>query len=650
MKKILWLTLPLLLAFAGRSGLYGQTQVSGDILTSTVWTLANSPYEVTAPVRVTQTTVLTIEPGVVVRFNAGTRLDIDGTLQAIGSASDSIFFLPNVQTPDTGAWAGIKVNGLSGDARLKFASIRSASAALELQGSATGSHLEMENSRVQASGRALRNWSASSGVVRRCNLSQNFIGAENTDLAVRRTTFTGNDIAVQNSACDIDSCSFNQNVLAAIATSRGRIAHSLFVSNNIGLQNYLPAPGDSVVACQFTENLTAIVTASDLNAVVGNEICSNIINVEVTSSNDLSVGSNCWCTADSLAIQATIIDGRMTPGLGILNFFPIDSSCAAIQVVWPGDTDEDGVANIKDLLNLGVAFGFSGAPRSNASAGWIGQAGLPWDQNFGSGLNYKHADCDGNGTVTLADTFAIIANYGQTHNKTHQTFSTGGVPLYFDVPQTAGAGDTIEINVRLGDATHPALNAYGVSFELDLDPTVVQTVTASGTLTGTWLGTPGGDLIDLDFNNGDFAWGIVRTDQEEVIGSGRIGGVSIVMVDDLTRTVAFDSLFSVTTATLVNKAGEEQAVSPQLVPIGSLGPGLKVGPNPAMDEFRIALDTLVAEEVAIYDQSGQRCYRETGSVTGLLNVNAADYRPGLYLIRVRLRNNGLLTRKIYILK
>jgi hypothetical protein len=649
MKKILWLTLPLLLAFAGRPGLYGQTQVSGDVLTNTTWTLANSPYEVTGPVRVTQTAVLTIEPGVEIRFNSATRLDVEGTLQAVGTVTDSIFFLANVQNPDTGSWSGMNVSGLSGNAILHYCKIANASAALELQGVATGNHLEIENSSVQGSGRALRGWTSGSGTVRRCQLSNNYIGAEATALPIRRTSFANNEFAIDNSDCDVDSCTFDQNATAAIAASRGRIAHSLFVSNSIGLQDYLPGTNDSVLACQFAENNTAVVTGTDLLSFTGNELCANTVNVEVTSTVDLSIGSNCWCTDDSLVIQSTLFDGRNTPGLGILNFLPIDSSCTVIQQVWPGDTDEDGIANVKDLLNIGVAFGFSGPPRGNATAGWIGQAGLPWDQNFADGLNYKHADCDGDGQVTISDTTAIIANYGQTHYKTHQAFANGGIPLYFDVPQSVSAGDTIEINVRLGDAANPALDVYGVSFEMDLNPNLVQTATATGTLSGTWLGTPGSDLIDLDYNDGDYAWAIVRTDHQDVFGNGRIGGVSIVMVDDLTGTIPSDSLFVVSQADLVNKQGESLGVSPQLIPVSTLGPGLKVGPNPAMGEFTIGLDTLVAEEVVIYDQSGQARMVKTGPVSGQMKVDAADFRPGLYLIRVRLRN-GLLTRKIYILR
>lgn len=649
MKKLLWLTLPLLLAFAGRPGLYGQTQVSGDVLTNTTWTLANSPYQVIGSVRVTPTAVLTIEAGVVVEFDATMQMDIEGSLQALGTSQDSIIFRAAIQTPDTGFWAGLTVDGSGGFADLQYCRISNASAALELQGSSTVSRIDMENSSVQGCARALKSWTAGSGTVRRCNFFGNYIAVQSSDLVIRRSTFTGNDYGILNSTCNVDSCTFSYSVIAAVANSRGHIAQSLFVSNAIGLQGYTVVALDSITGCQFAENSVALTTSTDLNSFAGNELCSNTVNVEVSSANNLSIGPNCWCTEDSAAIQSTLIDGRNTPGLGVLNFFPLDSSCKAIQQVWPGDTDEDGVASIKDMLHIGVAFGFTGAPRNNPTAGWIGQAGLPWDQNFAGGLNYKHADCNGNGLVELADTLSILQNYGQTHYKTHRVVAQGGIPLYLDVPQLAGPGDTIEINIRLGDALDPAIDVYGLSFELDLDPTVVQTATAESNLDGTWLGDPGQNLIDLDYNNGDFAWAIVRTDHQDTIGNGRIGGVSIVMIDDLTRMIPFDSLFSVSEAVLINKDGQNIDVSPAIVPISSMGPGFRVGPNPAENMFRIALDTLVAEEVAIFAPNGQMHYRQSGQISGQVTIDASQYQPGLYFVRVRLRN-GLLTRKIYILR
>ncbi len=81
----------------------------GILSTSETWCLANNPHlvddNVTVPVGVT----LTIEPGVVVRFNPGTGLAVQGSLIAIGSATTGkqIVLTSNLPSPVPGSWGGI---------------------------------------------------------------------------------------------------------------------------------------------------------------------------------------------------------------------------------------------------------------------------------------------------------------------------------------------------------------------------------------------------------------------------------------------------------------------------------------------------------------------------------------------------------------
>ena len=59
------------------------------INSDTVWTKANSPYNLTGPIAISTGVTLTINPGVTVNLN-GYYIFVNGTLQAIGSASDKI--------------------------------------------------------------------------------------------------------------------------------------------------------------------------------------------------------------------------------------------------------------------------------------------------------------------------------------------------------------------------------------------------------------------------------------------------------------------------------------------------------------------------------------------------------------------------------
>jgi RHS repeat-associated protein len=100
--------------------------VSGTISSNTTWTKANAPYMVTSTVSVASPAILTVEPGVDVKFAAGTSLEIaDGaTLNAAGTATDHIIFTSDkddtggddngdgtATTPAAGDWGGVHYNG-----------------------------------------------------------------------------------------------------------------------------------------------------------------------------------------------------------------------------------------------------------------------------------------------------------------------------------------------------------------------------------------------------------------------------------------------------------------------------------------------------------------------------------------------------------
>lgn len=646
MKKILRLTLPLILVLMGNLGVMAQTSVSGTIVANTVWSVANGPYTVTGDVLVASGATLTVEPGLEIRFDQGTKITVEGSLAALGTATDSIFLTSNALLPDTGSWMGIVVSGsVGGFVDLDFCHIEFASNALSISGNPTGNHIVLRNTLLKRNARALEGLSGNQ-TIRRCRFESNTIAVQNCALSLTRCAFYGNDLGVSNSASDIDSCTFSGQTVAAIGNTSGRVAHSLFVSNKVALKFHTGGTQDSILRCQFAENDTALVTAVSLPAFLDNELCANGVNIRVASGNNVSIGSNCWC--DSAQIAASIIDGNSQQGLGILNYGAVGTDCGVIGQVWPGDTDDDGTARVRDLLHIGVANGTSGYPREGANAGWLGQAGLPWDQNFGTGLNLKHADCDGNGVVNLADTAAIIANYGQSHQKMQAHINSGGIPLYIEVPRTAQAGDTIDINLRLGDANYPATNVYGIAFSLAFDPTMFDLNSATATLQGTWLGQPGQNLIEMKVKDSKFNWAICRDDHQDTTGNGRLGGVTMVMIDDLTGVDPWEDAMEPFDVSLIDNKGNAIGIDVFIVPVypGAL-PGLNLCPNPANGRMTILLDTLEAEEVAVYDGSGTRMFLEQGDLQGNRVIETSHYAPGIYFVQVRVKQ-GLLTRKVII--
>ena len=90
--------------------LFAQTEVQGDV--SGVWNIEGSPYIVLDSLIILEGEQLTIEPGVSVRFER--RIDrtlfyILGTLIAIGTEEDSIFFTSNADNPIAWDWSALFV-------------------------------------------------------------------------------------------------------------------------------------------------------------------------------------------------------------------------------------------------------------------------------------------------------------------------------------------------------------------------------------------------------------------------------------------------------------------------------------------------------------------------------------------------------------
>jgi len=100
------------------------TPVSGNISEDTTWDIADSPYIVTADVTVLVDVTLTIEPGVVVKFNSGTQITTKGTLHAVGEETNLIRFTSPKDIPSAGDWDGICFDGTpSSDSVMQYCEV-----------------------------------------------------------------------------------------------------------------------------------------------------------------------------------------------------------------------------------------------------------------------------------------------------------------------------------------------------------------------------------------------------------------------------------------------------------------------------------------------------------------------------------------------
>ncbi len=111
-----WLIWAAFGAFSPFVSAHAATEVSGPITANATWTLSQSPYVVMDDILVENGATLTIEPGVMVRFNVARNLTIQaGALKAQGTEQSPILFTSvkddGVLAPAPGDWGQIRLLG-----------------------------------------------------------------------------------------------------------------------------------------------------------------------------------------------------------------------------------------------------------------------------------------------------------------------------------------------------------------------------------------------------------------------------------------------------------------------------------------------------------------------------------------------------------
>lgn len=212
---------------------------------------------------------------------------------------------------------------------------------------------------------------------------------------------------------------------------------------------------------------------------------------------------------------------------------------ACSQDVWPGDANSDLTVNLYDLLPIGVAYNVSGPVRAGASSAWVAQASTDWGQALASGVDYKHADCNGDGIINANDTTEIGINYGQTHPlRLAPIPSVDAVNNIYLVASrdSAGPNDSFSVQTILGSSSNPVPAIYGIAYRIEFDATVVDSTLSTFQFINSALGTPGNNLLTFvrpNWSAGFIDAAAVRTDHVNVSSDSTISLFDVVIIDNV---------------------------------------------------------------------------------------------------------------------
>jgi len=328
MNKIFLLCMLALVA-AGTSP--AQTNVSGALYSNTTWTAANSPYIVTANVIVFDGVQLTIEPGVTVKFDDNTMLELRGKLVANGTAANHIIFTSNNASPARNIWQGIKAtNGNSitgGQITMTYCEGKYAREFLDLDlayhGPYTFRHCYFfQNTDV--------NWDSSPGTLfDSCTFESNYRAFEGGqfDATVQNSTFINNETGAYSG--HVYNCSFTGHTNVAVYAYID-VDHCEVYNNAVGIRSDDHA--DTKVTNNYVHDNNIGVEIDRFWNEPGiifkhNKICNNATwNVQYDYTNNADLTENCWCSLDSAFIRSKIRDGYVNTSYGLVTF-DINGNC-----------------------------------------------------------------------------------------------------------------------------------------------------------------------------------------------------------------------------------------------------------------------------------------------------------------------------------
>ncbi|HMO37943.1 MAG TPA: T9SS type A sorting domain-containing protein [Saprospiraceae bacterium] len=332
-----------------------------------------------------------------------------------------------------------------------------------------------------------------------------------------------------------------------------------------------------------------------------------------------------------------------------LNFDGRAGSIAVSEdpIVYPGDTNRDGLVNHFDLLNIGLGYGTGGPQRPQASANWTPQPAADWpEQSPLSQINFKHIDTDGNGWIEWSDATIIEANWNSTVEDGLTTPQTptpreNGPPLYV---QTAllQPGLRAAFDIILGNEELPATDCYGLAFSITYDPEAlgVDESTVEVQLANNWLGTINEDLLVIQRHTPaarriDVA--LVRADGQNRSGHGTLGQI---VLETYATTTSPEVRFKIENVRMINFAEEPQPVAPAetsaTIELSTSAPNLalaqqiEIFPNPTSEQLFLRAGQLQIWQIECFDTHGRLVQRYANTQT--LPVQALA--PGHYYLRI----------------
>lgn len=344
---------------------------------------------------------------------------------------------------------------------------------------------------------------------------------------------------------------------------------------------------------------------------------------------------------------------------------PVVTNCTA-NCVFPGDANNNGIANDFDILEMGLAYTQAAAPRAQAGNRWF-----PYTPP--SLIANAYVDADGLGQVDTFDLQANTQNWGLTHSlytgAVEGSNAVGG-DLHFvrkaifpllPIRPVLEVGEQFLLEAHLGDSSN-SFTLQGVTYRVSYDEQVLEHFNRNTALTtekGGWIRDDGaGHYHRKTQENGLLHLVTSRLDNGDHTGAGSIEVLNFRVkqnvnlgIDTFYTQVCFEDYKAVQangqvvpiTSTCITLAYADPALAVSDLP--STAPSIAIYPNPAKENLQVDLGAAVAKRVELVDMLGQSVQQHWNQ-QGILTISRNHLPKGLYLIRVSFENGSQSTHKV----
>ena len=351
--------------------------------------------------------------------------------------------------------------------------------------------------------------------------------------------------------------------------------------------------------------------------------------------------------------------------------------CDQLDCVWPGDTNADGLANLEDVLNIGLEFGLTGPARDSVCGEWYGHPAEDWDYTTIDGVNLKHTDCNGDGIINLSDlpfTSNLSESYTQLENGVSVAESNGApIKLQFNVDTVhltdAFTKTELIATLKFGSGEVDIEDVYGVVLYLEYDEQYVDSSSQIDVdyYEDSFFGEPT-EVITRAVNlpeEGQLDFAIARVNGEGISGEGRVATLSYIIEADIIDGRDEDEGQSfnvhVNVVKVVDKFGNELDISLSAEPASvffvnnivtsvvdpALSEQVKVFPNPVSDILNIDLGDLNGEVLELYDVLGKRVLHQELQSERVINLNVNMFEKGMYLMKIQ-TVEGIASKRVIV--